>query len=182
MKNIALHIYDLVENSTRARASHVTILVREEPVGDSYCLEIVDDGRGMTPEVLRKATDPFYTSRTTRKVGLGLPLIRMNAERTGGSFTLTSAPGSGTRLEAYFVMSHPDRLPLGEIDDVLLMLTNSYPNLHLVYEHTTPKGKYRYDSEEIREAIGDLLASSKEVRDYVREMISDNLKAIGAEP
>ena len=86
MKNIALHILDLVQNSARAKAKKVLIAIVEDPGNDRYTLSIEDDGDGMEEGVLQKATDPFYTSRTTRKVGLGLPLIQMNAERTGGSF------------------------------------------------------------------------------------------------
>ena len=102
MKNIALHILDLVENSARANAGKVQISITEDPATDSYILKIEDDGKGMEAEILQKATNPFYTSRTTRKIGMGLPLIQMNAERTGGSFNLQSEPGKGTCMEAHF--------------------------------------------------------------------------------
>lgn len=182
MKSIALHILDLVENSARAKARKVVVAVEEDPAGDRYLLTIDDDGEGMEETVLQQATDPFYTSRTTRKVGLGLPLIKQNAERTGGSFRLTSTPGIGTRLEARFVMSHPDRLPLGEIDDVLVLLAVGYPRLRLVYEHRTAHGQYRFDTEAIREIVGNIQESHLEIRKFLREMILENLKDIQAEP
>ena len=181
MKNIALHILDLVQNSARAKASKVNISVKEDVDNDSYLLSIEDDGKGMDEKELQKAIDPFYTSRTTRKVGLGLPLILMNAERTGGNMTITSSPGKGTSLVATFVMSHPDRLPLGEIDDVLVILAAGLPSLRLVYEHTTKFGHYLFDTEAIREIIGNFQDSNQEIRKFLKEMILENLQAIKAE-
>lgn len=181
MKNIALHILDLVENSARANARKVTVSVREEPGRDLYLLVIEDDGEGMDEEVRSRAADPFYTSRKTRKVGLGLSLIKQNAERTGGSFSLSSNPGKGTRLEARFVMSHPDRLPLGEIDDVLVLLATGLQHLHLVYDHETGQGSYRFDTAEVSGIIGNMEESTQEIRRFLREMILENLKNIKAE-
>jgi hypothetical protein len=182
MKNIALHILDLVQNSARAKAGKVEVSVTEDATNDIYLLIIEDDGEGMEEVQRLKATDPFYTSRTTRKVGLGLPLIQMNAERTGGSFTLISVKGKGTRLEACFVMSHPDRLPLGEIDDVLVLLAVGLPLCRLVYQHKTASGEYRFDTEAIREIIGNIQDSNMEIRKFLKEMITENLKDIKAEP
>ncbi len=181
MKNIALHILDLVQNSARAEARMVQISITEDPGKDSYLLSIADDGKGMEEEVVEKATDPFYTSRTTRKVGLGLPLIQLNAERTGGSFTLSSVHGKGTKLEANFIYHHPDRLPLGEIEDVLVLLAVGLPLVRLVYIHKTPSGSYSFDTEVIREIIGEIQDSNLEVRKFLREMIVENLKEIKAE-
>jgi len=181
MKNIALHILDLVQNSARAKAGKVQISIKEDPGKDRYLLSIEDDGEGMEERHLQKATDPFFTTRTTRKVGLGLSLIQQNAERTGGSFSLSSVPGKGTRLEADFVMNHPDRLPLGEIDDVIVLLAVGLPQLRLIYDHATPGGEYKFDTEIIREIIGDIKDSNLEIRKFLREMIIENLKEIKAE-
>ena len=113
---------------------------------------------------------------------MGLPLIQMNAERTGGSFALHSEPGEGTRLTAEFVFNHPDRLPLGEIDDVLVLLAVGLPQLRLIYEHKTSSGFYRFDTLAIREIIGDIQDSTLEIRKFLREMIVENLKDNNAEP
>lgn len=182
MKTIALHILDLVENATLAAAQKVVISITENPEKDRLVLVIEDDGNGMNEAVLQKATDPFYTTRLTRKVGMGLPLVQMNAERTGGSFSLHSIPGIGTRLEALFVFSHPDRLPLGDIGDVLVLLAMGHPQVRLVYEHRTSCGFYGFDSDEIREIVGDIQPISREIRIFLREMIDENLKGINAEP
>ncbi len=181
MKNIALHILDLVENSTRAKSCNVLISIVEDVSCDKYTLTLTDDGSGMDEEQRQKATNPFYTSRTTRKVGLGLPLIQMNAEKTGGSFSLTSKLGGGTTLEAKFVMSHPDRLPLGEIDEVLVLLAVGLPMLRLVYRHITAVGEYRFDTEELREIMGNLEHCNLAVRKFLKEMILENLREIKAE-
>lgn len=181
MKNIALHILDLVENSVRASAKKVRVSISEMIESDRYVLTIEDDGAGMVEDVAKKATDPFYTSRSTRKVGMGLPLIQLNAERTGGSFSLRSKPGKGTTLEACFVLSHTDRLPLGEIDDVLVLLATGYPLVRLIYTHKTDSGIYCFDTKEIMEITGNLQESSMEVRKFLREMIVENLKKINAE-
>jgi hypothetical protein len=182
MKNIALHILDLVQNSARAKACNVQISITEDRESNMYLLAITDDGEGMEKVELQKATDPFYTSRSTRKVGLGLPLIQMNAERTGGSLNLESMAGKGTTLAASFVMNHPDRLPLGEIDDVLVLLAVGLPHVRLVYEHKTPHGQYRFDTELIREIIGNIQDSNLEIRNFLKEMIIENLRGIQAEP
>lgn len=181
MKNIALHILDLVENSARAEAKSVEIAIFEDAKNDRYQLFIKDNGSGMNEEILQKATDPFFTSRTSRKVGLGLPLIKMNAERAGGSFSLDSVPGRGTRLEASFKLSHADRLPLGEIGDVLVLLTTGLPELHLVYEHKTPFGSYQFDTKEIRDIIGYSQDNNQEIRRFLRDMVAENLREIQAE-
>jgi anti-sigma regulatory factor (Ser/Thr protein kinase) len=181
MKNIALHILDLVQNSARAKAGKVLVSIMEDPEKDHYILSIDDDGDGMDENQLRLATDPFYTSRITRKVGLGLPLIQQNTERTGGTFRLLSEAGKGTSLMATFVMSHPDRLPLGEIDEVLVLLAVGLPQLRLIYEHKTPFGQYRFDTEVIREIVGNIHESNQEIRIFIREMIMENLYDIKAE-
>ncbi|MEI6275370.1 MAG: sensor histidine kinase [Prolixibacteraceae bacterium] len=182
MKNIALHILDLVQNSARAKARKIMVSINEDTMNDRYLLSIEDDGEGMEEDQVLQATNPFYTSRTTRKVGLGLPMIQLNAERTGGSFNLVSTPRKGTRLEASFVLSHPDRLPLGEIDDVLVLLAVGLPHQRLIYEHKTAFGLYHFDTEAIREIIGNIQDSNTEIRKFMKEMIIENLKEIKAEP
>jgi hypothetical protein len=159
----------------------VQISISENPEKDLYLLIIEDNGTGMETSELKKATDPFYTSRTTRKVGLGLPLIQMNVERTGGNFELDSHPGAGTQLKAGFVLSHPDRLPLGEIGEVLVLLAVGLPGLRLIYNHTTPWGAYQFDSDAIQEIVGDLGNCTQEIRKFLKEMIMENLQEIKAE-
>ena len=112
---------------------------------------------------------------------MGLSLIRQNAERAGGAFLLASEPGEGTRLEARFSWSHPDRLPMGDVGEVLVLLGVSFPELHLVYEHETKTGQYLFDTAEIVEIVGDTGLKRKEIREFLQEMIRENLQHIGAE-
>jgi signal transduction histidine kinase len=115
MEDLSLHILDIVENSVTAGATEIKILVVEDTVMDRLSLEITDNGDGMDEVTCQKVLDPFFTTRTTRRVGLGLPLLVEAAQESGGSLELDSAPGQGTTVRAVFQLSHPDRKPLGDI-------------------------------------------------------------------
>ena len=100
MKDLASHIMDIVQNSVRANAQNIEITIEEHLSGDLLKITVKDDGDGMDEETLKRVRDPFFTSRTVRKVGLGIPLFQQNAERTGGSLSITSQQGKGTIVEA----------------------------------------------------------------------------------
>jgi len=109
MKDLSMHILDIIQNSVRANASYVELQIIENKVEDSYSITIKDNGDGMDEDMLAKVSDPFFTTRTTRKVGLGLPLLKQNAERTGGHMKISSVLGEGTKTEAVFSHSNIDR-------------------------------------------------------------------------
>jgi len=181
MKDLASHILDIVQNSIRAKAGRIDIGISEEPEQEIFRIVIGDDGEGMDAVTLRRAEDPFFTSRTIRKVGLGLPLFRQNAERTGGYFQLRSQPGQGTVVTASFGHTHPDRPPLGDIAGTLLLLAIANPAIHFRYEHSTPRGSYIFDTEEIENILDGVPLSQPEISRAVGEMIRGNIKAIAAE-
>jgi len=135
MEDLSLHILDIVENATSAGASRVDIEMVEDTERDLLTLEIRDNGRGMAPEARDKALDPFYTTRTTRKVGLGLSLLAQAAEQAGGRLELTSEPARGTTVKAVFQRSHPDRKPLGDITETLRTILVGRPDLDLRFEY-----------------------------------------------
>jgi len=135
MEDLSLHILDVVENSLGASASQVRILIVEDTRKDSLSLEIRDNGKGMDAETRKKALDPFFTTRTTRRVGLGLPLLAQAAKEGGGSFELDSAPGQGTTVRAVFQLSHPDRKPLGDVAETLRTILCGRPELDLQFEY-----------------------------------------------
>jgi len=135
MEDLSLHILDIAENSIRAGATRVDIRVCEDRAEDSLTLQITDDGRGMNQETLRRAADPFYTTRTERRVGLGLPLLEQAAKATGGRLEIDSAPGAGARILAVFGLGHLDRQPLGDIAGTLLALAVGYPQVEFTYGH-----------------------------------------------
>jgi anti-sigma regulatory factor (Ser/Thr protein kinase) len=135
MQDLSLHILDVVENSIAAGASRIEIRIVEETRKDRLTLEIVDNGRGMDAETRRKALDPFYTTRSTRRVGLGLPLLAQAARESGGILEIDSEPGRGTTVRAVFKLSHPDRKPLGDIPETLRTIVSGRPELDLHFEY-----------------------------------------------
>ena len=172
MKEIALHILDIAQNSVAAGAAHVDITLAEE--GGDIALTIADDGRGMSPELLATVSDPFTTTRTTRKMGLGLPLLRLAAEQTGGSLDIESTLGVGTTVRAVFHTDHIDCPPVGDMGSTISLLVQGSPQMELRYTRRTPRGTFILDTRELRAQLGpDVPLTEPEValwlRDYVRE-------------
>ena len=172
MKEIALYVLDIAQNSITAGAAHVDIVLAEE--GGDIALTIADDGRGMSPELLATVSDPFTTTRTTRKMGLGLPLLRMAAEQTGGGLDIRSAVGKGTTVEARFRADHIDCPPVGDLAGTVTLLVQGAPELELVYTHRVGRGEFRLDTRDLRKELGeDISLAEPEValwlRDYVQE-------------
>jgi len=180
MRTLSEHILDIVQNSVRAGAEMIEIIVEESEKNDLCSLTINDNGCGMDEETLKQATNPFFTSRTTRKVGLGLPLLKQKAEDAGGSFSLNSEPGVGTKLLAELQLSHIDRPPMGDIWDTLYLLFLSYRDIELVYRHVSETGEFRISTSELKEALGDVSWQEKEIRNGIIELIKANLEEIGA--
>ena len=133
MRELSLNVMDVVQNSISAGADLIEITVEESPAEERLSIEISDNGRGMTPEQLRQVTDPFYTTRTTRNIGLGVPLFKMEAEMTGGGFEISSVFGEGTKLRASFCTGSIDMIPLGDLEGILHLLITCNPKLDFVY-------------------------------------------------
>lgn len=178
MKTISEHVLDIVQNSVRAKATLIEIIVNENKENNLYTLIIKDNGCGMSEEVLMQATNPFFTSRKTRKVGLGLSLLKQNAESASGSFTIESTPGEGTLVKAVFQQSHLDRPPLGDIWNTWYYTFLSNPGVRLVYKHQNENGSFEIDSKEITDLLESVSPGQKEVREAIIEMIKNNLKEI----
>ncbi|NVO19278.1 MAG: ATP-binding protein [Bacteroidetes bacterium] len=178
MKDLSLHILDIAQNSISAGAGQVEITIEEQPSENLYSLSISDDGKGMDEEMRNKVTDPFFTTRTSRKVGMGIPLLKLNAERTGGSFEIDSKKGNGTLIKATFVFNHIDRLPEGDLAGTIVMMASANPSIQFIYTHRTPAGKYTFDSREVQEVLGEIPISELSIYPYLKEMINENLKDI----
>ncbi len=146
MEDMSLHILDIVENSIRADAKEVEIRIDEDVAADRLEVTIRDDGAGMDQATLEKALDPFFTTKTVRKVGLGLSLFREAARATGGDMTVQSKPGKGTRVKATFQHSHVDRQPLGDLTKTLEILIIANPEVRFRYYHRENGEEYRFDS------------------------------------
>jgi hypothetical protein len=178
MKELALHILDIIENSLTAGASNVTTSINEDEASDLYEIEIADNGRGMDTDTLKKVQDPFYTTRSTRKVGLGISLFKQAVMQCNGKFLIESALGKGTVVKASMQLHHIDRQPLGDMPGVFVQLYCSYPDVAFKYIHTTANGRYVFDSLEIKNALGDIKFINAEIRNFIKAMILENLDAI----
>ena len=167
MKELSLHLLDLVENAVAAGAKRVDVVVEEDGATDRLLLSVADDGTGMPEGLLRSATDPFTTTRTTRKVGMGLPLLAAAAEQAGGRLRISSQAGRGTKVEAEFELSHIDRAPLGHIEDTVATIAALHPQLDLHYCHRGEAGCYRIELLRIKDDAAQF-ASAAEIRRLVR--------------
>ena len=139
-----------MENSTAANSTLVELTVRDSLKDNVYAFTIKDNGKGMSPEFLAKVTDPWTTTRKTRKVGLGLPLIKMNTENAGGGMKIESTVGVGTTLNFWFQHDHLDRPPMGDLAGSLVMLFSAHEDIHFIYTHITDDGEFVFDTDEIK--------------------------------
>ncbi|MPQ47357.1 ATP-binding protein [Marinifilum sp. N1E240] len=178
MKDLSMHIMDIIQNSVRAEASLVELEIKESLKDDLFSISIKDDGFGMSEELLAKVTDPFFTTRTTRKVGLGLSLLKQNAEQTGGKMELSSVEGEGTCLKAVFSHSHLDRPSLGDIAGTMVLLVGANPEMDFLYQHITDEGEYVFDTKEVKEVLEGVSVSDPEIMKYLKEMINENLNTL----
>ena len=183
MREIALHLLDIAENSAAAESQTVTIQVHEDLLNDRLSAVVVDDGRGMDAETAQRVQDPFYTTRTTRNVGLGIPLLKLAAEQAEGRFSLQSEPGKGTRVEAEFRHSNIDRMPLGDLASTFLTVLISHPQIDWIFKYqATEKDEqvreFVFESAELKSELGDLSLTEPEVLAFVRGMIEEGIEAV----
>ncbi len=164
MRELALHVLDILQNTVEAGASRVTLRIHEDIPADRLTITVADNGRGMDAATVARVTNPFYTTRTTRHVGLGLPLYAMAAEQAGGWLRIESQPESGTTVEAAFQLSHPDRQPLGDMAGTLLAFLLSERTPELRYEHHIRRGdpsvvgpaQFEFNTADIRAELGEV--------------------------
>ena len=176
MTEISLNILDVAENSTRAGASLVTIIVEVSTAEDYLKVIIDDDGCGMSAEQVEKVTDPFFTTRKTRKVGLGVPFFKMAAESSGGSFDIVSEVGVGTRVTAVFGFSNIDRMPLGDIGSTIHNLIIYHLETEFRFEYSVDGRSFVLDTREMKEILGDVPLNAPEISAYIKEYLDENKK------
>ncbi len=179
MEDISLHILDIAENSVAAGATLIKIIVVEDRGKDLLSITVEDNGKGIPREILERVTDPFYTTRTTRKVGFGLSLLAQSAKETGGDITIHSEEGKGTIINASFSHSHIDRKPLGNIADSFSVLIAGNPEIDFILRYTKNGNEFFLDTTEIRPGLDGIPLNAPAVmtavRDYIRESF-DELK------
>ena len=179
MKEIALHILDIAENCIAAGADRVLISIADEESTTLRTIRIEDNGKGMSKEEMINASDPFYTSRTTRRVGLGLPLFRQHAEMTGGKLEIVSEAGVGTAVNAVFDLAHPDCQPMGDLEGTWLLLVTSNPGIEWELVLKSGEEDFSMSSSQIREELEVKIIKGNELTGALKRMIRNNLDALG---
>lgn len=175
MRELALHILDLVQNSIEAQATKVWLNIIECIETDLLTIKIVDNGRGMDRDTVNTVLDPFVTTRKTRRIGLGLPLIDMSASRCGGALDIQSQPGKGTTVTATYIHSHLDRPPLGDIAATVKTILVANPDLDFNYCHTVEKRNFSVATKELTEILGDIPLSQPEVLNWLQDYLSQGI-------
>lgn len=178
MRELSLHILDIVQNSIAAEATFVEISIEERTKEDLFIIRIIDNGRGMDKEFLKKVTDPFVTTRKTRKVGLGISLFKAAAERCNGCFAIESELNVGTTIEATFERNHIDRAPLGNMAETMITLIMAQDQVDYLYRHVLDQKEFVFDTREIRKILGQVPLSQWEVLDWVKNYIQEGLTGI----
>ena len=175
MRELSLHLLDIAENSVAANASQVKIVVVEDSRTDLLQMSVEDNGKGMDAEMVAKVVDPFVTSRTTRKVGLGIPLLKEAAEACNGFLKIDSKVGIGTTIFVQFQRSNIDRMPLGNLEDTFFQLLVSNPSIHWIFEYKVNEAVFEFDDAPIKAELGDLPLTEPSILGFLRETLTTGI-------
>lgn len=178
MKELALHLLDIAENSLAAGARHITIKVIEDTLNDRLTMEVCDDGKGMDAEMVARVIDPFVTTRTTRKVGLGIPLLKAAAEACNGSLTIESEVGKGTCVRVVFQRSHIDRMPLGDLAGTFLTLLVGNPHVDWTFIYQVDERVYTFESAPVLEVLQGVPLTEPAVLSYLRQELEEGIHQV----
>ena len=178
MKELSLHILDITQNSIRAQAQLVKLVIVESPANNQLTIIIEDDGCGIPADRLQHITDPFVTTRTTRRVGLGLSLFKAAAEACGGYFEISSTVGVGTKVTGSFMRDHIDRAPLGNMADTVLNMVMSFGETDLYYEHDYNNQIFVFNTREIKETLEVESLNEAGILTWIREFVAEGLEEI----
>ncbi len=178
MRELSLNVLDIAQNSVRAEASLIKIELIESTKNNTLEISVSDDGKGMTAEQLQSVRDPFFTTRTTRKVGMGIPLFRMAAEMTGGSFDIGSTPGVGTKTTARFCTDHLDFTPIGDMCSTVVMLITMNLHIDFVYVRQTDEKSFTLDTRQLKEILGDVPLNEPSITAWLKDYITENTKQL----
>lgn len=174
MPEISLNVLDVAENSVRAQASLIVIKAEADSAKDTLTIVISDNGCGMTKEQVEHVTDPFFTTRKTRRVGLGVPFFKLAAELSGGSFTIDSVPGEGTDVTAVFGLSHVDRMPLGDMPSTIHTLITMHEEIDYLYTYRYDEDSFTLSTAQMREILGDVSFQEPEISAYILDYLKEN--------
>lgn len=179
MRELSLHILDIIENSRRADADLIKIIIKENIEKNILKIIIEDNGNGIEADQLEVITDPFITSRTTREVGLGLSLFKSAAETCSGSFKIDSKLNEGTVVETEFQYDHIDRAPLGDINTTITnFIASNGEKTDIIYQHSYNDKEFSFDSKEIKAELEGISIQNSQIVAWIREYIEENLREI----
>jgi len=178
MNDLSLHIIDIIQNSLSAGAKRIGLAIKEDSANDRLTISIEDNGKGMSREVAAKLEDPFYTTRTTRKVGMGIPLFKQSAMQSGGNLSVESEPGKGTTVTAWFELGNIDRPPLGDVANSFVLMVSANPQIHFTLSYVVNENEYTFDSVEVAEVLGDIELSDVRVIRMLEEMVRENINEL----
>ncbi len=178
MRELSLNILDIAQNSIVAEASLIEITVEEDREKQTLFIGISDNGKGMDEQTLKSVKDPFYTTRTTRKVGMGIPLFKMAAEMTGGNLELTSEVNVGTKISALFHTDSIDFTPLGDIESTVLMLITLNTGIDFIFRYVIDGKEFVLNTTEIKQILEGVSLDTPEVREWLKEYISEQIQII----
>lgn len=170
-----MHIADIAQNSIEAKATFVEVTVDENPKTDLLRITVSDNGVGMSDKELARVNDPFFTTRMTRRIGLGIPLFREAALATGGKFSIKSKRGEGTAVCAEFVYSHIDRQPIGNIGETVLLFAVCNPDMDFVYTHSLNEKMFIFDTREVKKVLDDISISEARVAMWLKNYINEGI-------
>jgi anti-sigma regulatory factor (Ser/Thr protein kinase) len=177
MEDLSLHILDIAENSITAGASKIWITIREDTRKNSLTIEIRDNGKGMNDEMAKNILDPFVTTRTTRPVGLGVPLLAQAAKESLGDIKVKTKQGKGTSITAHFQYNHIDRKPLGDIEKTIIVLIAAHPEIDFIFRHTRNGRSFRIDTGEIKNNLEGIPVNSPDVIKFIKDVIREWLNS-----
>lgn len=174
MRELSLNVLDIAQNSISANASVIEIEVIEKTAEHTMLIGIYDNGMGMTPEQVESVKDPFFTTRTTRKVGMGIPLFKLAAEQTGGSLSIESQVGVGTRVKTVFKTDSIDFTPLGDIESTIITLISMNTDRDFIYRYKVDENEFVLSTQELKAVLGDVPLSEPSVVQWIKEYLHEN--------
>ncbi len=178
MRELSLNVLDIAQNSIKAEASLVEIELSESTEKKELLIGIYDNGKGMTAKQVQSVTDPFFTTRTTRKVGLGIPFFKMSAEMTGGSFEIESEVGIGTRVKALFRTDHLDFTPVGDMCSTVILLITMNLQVDFVYKRSLNGKEFTVDTRQLKQILGDVPLNEPSIVSWITDYIKENTKQL----
>jgi len=178
MKDLSLHLMDIVQNSISAKASKICIFLAADNEEDLFTMKIVDNGEGIEESLLKDITSPFATTRKTRKVGMGISLLKDSSNMAGGNLQVYSKKFEGTKLEATFKISHIDRIPLGDIAETIVTLVMASPDIEFELDISNKNDCFKFRTVEVKEQLKEVPITQFEVLNWIREYINSGIKII----